>query len=114
MLSALQRRRLGTRLLLGFAGILMIALALGVQSLSNLRQMRNEAQVIYEKELLGISHLKEANINLIHIGRSLRRMILAPNADARDRARQEVAVAESTLRRELVEARKSLFRKENI
>jgi signal transduction histidine kinase/CheY-like chemotaxis protein/HAMP domain-containing protein len=114
MLTALQRRRLSARLLLGFGGVLLIALALGVQSLSNLRQMRDEAQVIYEKELLGISYLKEANINLIHIGRSLRRMILAPNAEARDKARQEVAVAESTLRRLLPEARKSLFRKENI
>lgn len=114
MLTALDRRRLGTKLLLGFGGVLIIALALGVQSLSNLRAMREEARLIYDKELLGISHLKEANINLIYIGRSLRRMMLAPDASSRDRARQEIAVAEANLRRELAEARKGVFRAENI
>ena len=114
MLTALERRRLGTRLLLGFTGVLLIALALGVQSLLNLRAMRDEARYIYDKELVGLSRIKEANIHLIGIGRALRRMILAADPATRERARQEVAVAEGLLRRDLAEARKTLMRAENI
>jgi len=114
MFASLDRRTLGTRLLFGFASVLLIALALGVQSLFNLRAMRDETQVIYERELLGISHLKEANVNLIYIGRSLRRMILAPDVESRVRARQEIAKARETLASELVAARRAVLRKENI
>ena len=85
-----------------------------MQSLLNLRTMRDEMTLIYEKELLGISHLKEANISLVSIGRALRQMILAPEAATRDQARQEIAVAEATLRQELTAARASIFRGENL
>jgi len=112
--KSLDRRKLGTKLLLGFSGVLLIALALGAQSLMNLRAMRNEAEQIYEKELLGISHIKEANINLIYMGRALRQMMIAPDAAARDKARNDIAVAEATLRSELTKARQGVFRKENL
>ncbi|MEO7793762.1 MAG: ATP-binding protein, partial [Thermoanaerobaculia bacterium] len=110
----LDRRRLGTKLLLGFGGVLVIALLLGVQSLANLRTMRNEAEQIYEKELLGISHLKEANVNLVYIGRALRQMMLASDATAKARAHENIAVAEATLRQELELARGGIFRSENL
>ncbi|MFA6957276.1 MAG: PAS domain S-box protein [Thermoanaerobaculia bacterium] len=112
--KSLDRRRLGTKLLLGFSGVLLIALALGVQSLVNLRSMRNEAEQIYEKELLGLSHLKEANINLVYMGRSMRQLMLAPDAASREQARKDVAVAEATLRSELTKARQAIFRDENV
>ena len=114
MHRALDRRRVGAKLLLGFGCLLAIALALGVQSLLNLRTMRDEMTLIYEKELLGISHLKEANVSLVSIGRALRQMVLAPEAATRDKARQEIAVAEAALRQELTAARSSVFRGENL
>ena len=114
MHRALDRRRVGAKLLLGFGCLLAIALALGVQSLLNLRTMRDEMTLIYEKELLGISHLKEANVSLVSIGRALRQMVLAPEAATRDQARRELALAEATLRQELTAARASVFRAENL
>jgi PAS domain S-box-containing protein len=105
---------MGAKLLLGFGGVLAIALVLGVQSLLNLRTMRDETKLIYEKELVGISHIKEANVALVRIGRSLRKMLLAPEAGTRDKARREIALAESTLRRELLAARGAIFRAENL
>jgi HAMP domain-containing protein len=105
---------MGAKLLLGFGGVLAIALVLGVQSLLNLRTMRDETKLIYEKELVGISHIKEANVALVRIGRSLRKMLLAPEAGTRETARREIAVAESTLRHELLAARGAIFRAENL
>jgi hypothetical protein len=107
ILKSLDRRKLGAKLLLGFSGVLLIALGLGVQSVLNLRAMRDEAQQIHEKELLGISHLKEANINLVYMGRAMRQVMIAPDAESRDLARKEIATAEANLRSELTKARLS-------
>jgi len=114
VLSALGRWRTGTKLLVGFSGVLLIALALGVQSLINLRRMRDEADRIYARELVGISHIKNANVDLIYIGRALRRMILAPDALRREKAHQEILAAETALMREIAESRKAVYRAHNI
>ncbi len=105
---------MGAKLLLGFGGVLAIALLLGVQSLLSLRTMRDQTTLLYERELLGVSHLKEANVSLVTIGRALRRLLLAPETGTREKARQEMAVAESTLRRELVTARAAIYRAEQL
>ncbi|HET9765510.1 MAG TPA: response regulator, partial [Thermoanaerobaculia bacterium] len=110
----MDRRRMGAKLLLGFGGVLAIALALGVQSLLGLRTMRDQTTLLYEKELVGIAHLKEADVALVTVGRSLRKYLLAPDAGTRDKARREIAVAEAVLRRELVAARAAIFRSENL
>src|SRR4029453_6344705 len=65
-------------------------------------------------ELLGISHVKEANVNLAFVGRSLRSMMLAPDEGARRRARAQMTEARAALRRELDLARPSIFRPENL
>jgi signal transduction histidine kinase/DNA-binding response OmpR family regulator/HPt (histidine-containing phosphotransfer) domain-containing protein/HAMP domain-containing protein len=114
MLRALDRRRMGAKLLLGFGGVLAIALVLGVQSLLSLRTMRDQTTLLYEKELLGISHLKEAHVSLVTIGRSLRKLLLAQDAGTRDKARREIVLAESAVRRELLAARAAIFRAENL
>src|SRR3954453_11791869 len=104
MLAALERRPLWTRLAIGFGGALLIALVIGLQSRSNLRTLRDEAQQVHDQELLGISHLKEANVHLVMIGRSLRRMMLAPDAATRERAHREIVAADATLKREVAAA----------
>lgn len=114
MWKALDRRRLATKLVLGFGGVLALALLLGAQSLYNLRTMKQETDQIYRMELLGISHIKEANVNLAFIGRGLRSMMLAPDESARERARAQVTEARAALRRELDEARARIFRPENL
>ena len=85
MLKTLERRGLGTKLVLGFGGVILVALLLGAQSLYNLRTMKQETERIYELELLGISHIKEANVNLAFIGRALRTLMLAPDEAGRER-----------------------------
>src|SRR4029453_15393452 len=99
MLKTLDRRRLATKVVLGFGGVLAIALLLGAQSLYNLRTMKQETEQLYKMELLGISHVKEANVNLAFVGRSLRSMMLAPDEGARERARAQMTEARGGVRR---------------
>ena len=114
MLTALEQRSHWVKLAIGFAGALLVAIALGLQNRSNVNALRAEVQKLYEEELLGISHVKQANVHLTAIGRALRRMILAPDAPTRTRAHDEVVVADAALRREIAEARKRVFLEENI
>lgn len=59
--------------------VVVIVLLLGLNSIVGINKMGVELQKIYDRHLLGISHIKEANINLAYVGRHLRQMIIAPN-----------------------------------
>ncbi|MFZ4437090.1 MAG: PAS domain S-box protein [Syntrophales bacterium] len=111
-MGVLEKLKLPIKLLIGFSGGLLIAILIGVNAIQSLNKMSEQAQAIYEKELLGISHLKEANINLVYMGRSLRQMMLAPDAAGREKARAVIDKASVTLKMELGEARKRIWREE--
>ncbi|EPR44231.1 methyl-accepting chemotaxis sensory transducer [Desulfovibrio sp. X2] len=68
------------------AAMLVVAF-LGIQKMSDINSMADD---IYNKELLGISYVKEANINLIYRDRALKNMLLSSSAEDRDRYRQDV------------------------
>jgi signal transduction histidine kinase/CheY-like chemotaxis protein len=109
-----QRLRLTQKLLFGFGFLLLATLVIGIHSLSALSDERAAAQQLYDKDLLGVSHIKEANINLVHIGRAVREMILAPDAARRDESRRRVELARASLQTEMGEGRRRTFRAKNL
>jgi two-component system sensor histidine kinase/response regulator len=112
IMGVLEKLKLPIKLLIGFSGGLLIAILIGANAIRSLNEMSEQAQTIYEKELLGISHLKEANINLIYMGRNMRQMMLAPDAAGREKARAAIDKAGVALKMELGEARKRVWREE--
>ncbi len=113
LMSVLEKRKLSTKLLIGFSVVFFIALLIGVNAIISLNKMSEQVQILYEKELLGVSHLKAANINLVYMGRSMRQMMLASDAEGRGKALAMINKANVTLQRELSEASKTIFREEN-
>ncbi len=71
--------------------------------------MNAQAEQAYENDLLGISHTKEANINLIYIGRAVRSVMLAPTLEDKAKFVTLIAQRRTQLRAELEKAR-PLFR----
>jgi len=114
MLTAIEKMSLTTKLIMGFALGLLVAAVIGMHSLANLRTLEAEMAQIYEVDLLGISHIKEANINLIYIGRALNQMMIAQDDETLSKARARLDLARTTLRNELTEARKNFHREETI
>ncbi|MCX7143537.1 MAG: PAS domain S-box protein [Proteobacteria bacterium] len=114
LLTLIERFKLNSKLMLGFSSGLVIAAAIGFYSLSTLASLETEMERIYEADLLGISHIKEANINLIYMGRALRQMMIAQDDASRDMARAQLLAARESLRSELAEGRKRIFRAEAI
>ena len=65
------------RLLIGFLLVAFLGALVAVIGIVNMAKMNHLAERAYAQDLLGISASKEANINLIYIGRALRNEFLA-------------------------------------
>ncbi len=104
--------RINTKLALASGGLLLVVFAVGMQSIYSTRMQAIQIQRMYSYELLGISHIKEANIQLMAVARSLRQMALAPDRGARQDALAQLLAARSQLQQELSESESHFFRPE--
>jgi methyl-accepting chemotaxis protein len=77
--------RVGTRLVLGFLVVILLGTVVATVGIVSMGQMNDRAKRMYQQELLGLSYTKEANIDLIYIGRSLRNVILASSEEQRSK-----------------------------
>ncbi|QRY79355.1 response regulator [Pseudomonas sp. PDNC002] len=111
-LDFLQRLRMRSRLLVGFGGILLLALFLGLYSLNVQRQQNEQINQIFEKEMLGLSHIQAAQVALASMGRSVRQTVLASDEAGRSQALKQLTDAKASLREEIELARPLIYRAE--
>jgi methyl-accepting chemotaxis protein len=78
-----QMMKVGTRLTLGFLTVVVLGAIVAGIAIYNMSQMNERAKRLYQQELLGLSYVKEANIDLIYIGRALRSALLASSEETR-------------------------------
>lgn len=57
--------KIGVRLIAGFLLVASISLVVGLIGISNASKIDSMADNMYSRELLGLSYIKEANINLV-------------------------------------------------
>src|SRR5689334_13250785 len=92
---------LGSRLIAGFVAVAALSLIVGSIGLYNMRAIQQAGERMYELDMLGLSHTKEANIDLLAIGRALRNGMLATSdaqrAKALDEAKAKLALAKGEL-----------------
>ena len=113
MRSLMSRLRSNSRVLAMLGAVVLITAALGITAILALNSFDDRLQTLYEKDLVGIAHVKEANVNLILMGRSLRQMIVAPNREVREAARAKLSEAEAAALRAIEDSRSRIFREEN-
>ncbi|MFK3740384.1 methyl-accepting chemotaxis protein [Massilia sp. TN1-12] len=80
-----QQMKVGTRLILGFLAIALLGTIVAAIGIVSMDQMNERAKRLYQNELLGLSYTKEANIDLIYIGRALRGVMLASSDEQRSK-----------------------------
>ena len=85
-----RRIRLGAILISAFLVLSAMCAVVGVIGIFNIRAMNEMADLMYARELLGLSYIKEANVNLIYAGRAEKNMLLAHTAE--DRAEHAAAI----------------------
>jgi methyl-accepting chemotaxis protein len=93
------------RLQFGFLLISLLGAVVAAIGIYNMSKMNDHAEYAYNVNLLGVSHVKEATINLIYVGRSMRAALLAtnPSQEKASQARADLAIA--TMHKELDLAR---------
>jgi methyl-accepting chemotaxis protein len=77
--------KIGTRLIGGFVLVAAISAVVGAIGISNASKINDMADRMYDKELMGVSYIKEANIDLVYQARAIRNYLLAqtlPSVDA--------------------------------
>jgi PAS domain S-box-containing protein len=108
LLDILERRRLGEKLALGFAVVGLVSMAIAVQSIYNEHALRDSIERLYQQKLVGISHIDNAHLDMVRMGRSLRTIILATDEKKRETSTADLIESEAALRQELADARSSL------
>jgi methyl-accepting chemotaxis protein len=100
--------KIGVRLIAGFMLVAAISAVVGFIGISNTSKMNDMAEDMYNKELLGVAHIKDANINLIYIGRARSNYLLATTQA--DREKHLASITKSTAAmKDYIEKAKPLF-----
>jgi len=100
-----QHMKVGTRLILGFLAVVVLGAIVAGIAVYNMTQMNERAKRMYQQELLGISYVKEANVKLVYIGRSLRGVMLASTDEQRAKMLANVDKYKRALQENLDKAR---------
>jgi signal transduction histidine kinase/DNA-binding response OmpR family regulator len=108
ILNFMARFTLRVKLLLGFCVGFLIALLIGLESFSAVRTLNETELYTYDKHVLGIAHVQEANVQLILIGRALRQMALASNTEEKNEAYKKLVFAKGMLKNEIEESRERI------
>lgn len=96
---------LKAKLLTAFLFVSVLTFALGAFGVYNAGSVNHRLSAMYENELLGVSHIKEANINLINYGRALRNYLLADNSADQAMYQEALTTFQSNVEAELAHAR---------
>ena len=100
MLMILERFKLNTKLNLGFGIIIVFLFLSGLQGVYSQYRL-NDSTKQNGEQLLAISNIKEAKINLIYIARAIRQMALVQKQQDRDSLKQSIFKSRAIIRHHL-------------
>jgi methyl-accepting chemotaxis protein len=97
--------KVGTRLIAGFLVLVLLGAIVAGIAIFNMGRISDKADDLYQRQLLGVSYLKEANIDLIYLARDTRNVLLAPSDQARQAAVAKIESSRGLLLDNLAKAR---------
>ena len=101
----------GVKLIIGFLVTALFAAIVGTIGIVNMGKINDAADILYERELLGISFTKEANLDLIYVARDWRQALLSTTASERQKSLDDVKKNRKLFDDNIAKAR-PLFRSE--
>jgi two-component system, sensor histidine kinase and response regulator len=110
----LERQPLRVKLALGFSILLAFAVAVGMVALQAQVRMKSEIFHLYQHQMLGVSHAKDAQNHYLSIGRELRHAAIAGPGAVREASIQTITELDSQLMAELEELRPRLMAESNV
>jgi len=100
--------KIGTKIITGFMAVCIITLVVGVMGIRKMSEINDLADQMYLRELLGVSYIKEANVDLLYMTRAEKNFMLATTDEQRQEHRTNIE-RYTKLLSEHMDAAKPLF-----
>ncbi|MES3020836.1 MAG: methyl-accepting chemotaxis protein [Pseudomonadota bacterium] len=97
--------KVSVKLIFGFLLVAAVSIVVGLVGISNASHINEMAADLYEREVLALSHIKEANIDLLYIGRARNAFEAATSQEERQQQREIINKSTELLRKNMAEAR---------
>ena len=81
-------QKIGKKLIMAFTLMAVITLFIGIMGIKNMSTINGLADRMYKRETMGISYIKDANIDLIYAGRAEKNFLLSRTPAERDKYQQ--------------------------
>jgi methyl-accepting chemotaxis protein len=104
--------KVGTKLMVGFLTVSAITAVVGLTALGDMSEIEGLNDKMYQHELLGLSHTKQANIQAVATAVALRDILLASPGEARNTAIQQYSREKALFATRLDSARALTFTSE--
>ncbi|HEY0063499.1 MAG TPA: response regulator, partial [Telluria sp.] len=114
VLDFLERLSLQKKLTVGFSALLLLALALGLQSLAAQNVLRRDTQRLQQEGMVGISQIKEVRIHLARQELAVYKAMNARGRVGRDEATRQLDLARLQLHTALEASRSTLYLPANV
>jgi methyl-accepting chemotaxis protein len=86
----LSNMKVGTKLIIGFTLVAVIGAIVACIGIISMSQLNTAADAMYREDLVGLSYIKEANINLIYAGRARTTFLAATSGEERAKVKADV------------------------
>ena len=97
--------KIGVRLIAGFMLVAAISVVVGSIGIASSSKINKLTETMYQLDLLGISYIKEANINMLYIGRGRSNFLLASSEQERALRRSIIARSSTGLTENLAKSK---------
>ncbi len=105
----LENINVSTKLIGGFVLVALISAVVGIFGTSKISSINDAAKRMYETELQGVSHVKEANIQAFSFAKAWRSALLTTNKDERLSRVEEAKASFASMKHELAGAKKLFY-----
>ncbi|MYM83328.1 methyl-accepting chemotaxis protein [Duganella sp. FT50W] len=86
----LKKMRVGTKIIGGFVFVSVMGAIVAFVGILNMARINDLASEMYSNDLMSVSYVKEANINLIYVGRARGNFLLAKSVEEREEQRGRI------------------------
>jgi len=101
-----------TKLMLGFGLMTMFTLVVGYVGLSNASRINENLDVLFERDFRGLADIRQANVHMFVIARSVRQAILDKDADAVRASQRKIETSYEIMRDGMNRAAKNMVTEE--
>jgi methyl-accepting chemotaxis protein len=100
LMNSFAKLNLRTKLVIGFTSVVTFAVVISATAFYGLNMLQENAQKMYDKDLLGVSYLRQMNRTTNEIGRVVNRVVLSENfgdSEAAQKGKESIAKLKVTL-----------------